>query len=208
MSDSLWPHGLQHAKLPSPLSLGVCLNSCPLSRCCPGHASGKVPSCQCRRHRGLRFDSWVGKIPWRRKWQPTPGFFPGKSHGQRSLAGYIQSIGLQRVTHDWSHLAQTISSSAAPFSFISGNRGWWGRRSFLLLSPNNDTKKSPGKALGNVHGPSIYPLGGVTGEGLLPEISPPLWTSPPKLPVPIIPGLCILWDENIFPESPQSPRGK
>ena len=34
------------------------------------------------------FDPWVGKIPWRRKWQPTPGFLPGKSHGQRSLAGY------------------------------------------------------------------------------------------------------------------------
>ena len=34
------------------------------------------------------FDPWVGKIPWRRKWQPTPVFLPGKSHGQRSLAGY------------------------------------------------------------------------------------------------------------------------
>ena len=33
------------------------------------------------------FDSWVGKIPWRRKWQPTPVFLPGKYHGQRSLAG-------------------------------------------------------------------------------------------------------------------------
>ena len=32
--------------------------------------------------------SWVGKIPWRRKWQPTPVFLPGESHGQRSLAGY------------------------------------------------------------------------------------------------------------------------
>ena len=31
---------------------------------------------------------WVGKIPWRRKWQPTPVFLPGESHGQRSLAGY------------------------------------------------------------------------------------------------------------------------
>ena len=30
----------------------------------------------------------VGKIPWRRKWQPTPVFLPGKSHGQRSLVGY------------------------------------------------------------------------------------------------------------------------
>ena len=40
---------------------------------------------QCKRP---SFDPWVGKIPWRRKWQPTPVFLPGKSHGQRSLAGY------------------------------------------------------------------------------------------------------------------------
>ena len=34
------------------------------------------------------FGPWVSKIPWRRKWQPTPVFLPGKSHGQRSLTGY------------------------------------------------------------------------------------------------------------------------
>ena len=34
------------------------------------------------------FDSWVGKIPWRRKWQSTPALLPGKSHGWRSLIGY------------------------------------------------------------------------------------------------------------------------
>ena len=34
------------------------------------------------------FHPWVGKIPWRRAWQPTPVFLPGESHGQRSLAGY------------------------------------------------------------------------------------------------------------------------
>ena len=38
--------------------------------------------------RKCRFDPWVGKIPRRRKWQPTPVFFPGKFHGQRSLVGY------------------------------------------------------------------------------------------------------------------------
>jgi len=38
---------------------------------------------QCRRP---GFDSWLGKIPWRRAWQPTPVFLPG--HGQRSLVGY------------------------------------------------------------------------------------------------------------------------
>ena len=35
-----------------------------------------------------RFDPWVEKIPWKRKWQPTPVFLPGKSQGQRSLVGY------------------------------------------------------------------------------------------------------------------------
>ena len=34
------------------------------------------------------FDPWVGKIPWRKKWQTTSVFLPGKSHGQRSLVGY------------------------------------------------------------------------------------------------------------------------
>ena len=47
--------------------------------------SDKESSCQHTRH-GL--DPWVGKIPCRRKWQPTPVFLPGASHGQRSLAGY------------------------------------------------------------------------------------------------------------------------
>ena len=35
-----------------------------------------------------RFDPWVRKISWRRKWQPTLVFLPGKSHGQRRLVGY------------------------------------------------------------------------------------------------------------------------
>ena len=48
-----------------------------------GFPSGTCP--QCRRH---EFHPWVRQIPWRRKWQPTPGFLPGESHGQRSLAGY------------------------------------------------------------------------------------------------------------------------
>ena len=34
------------------------------------------------------FDPWVGKILWRRAWQPTPVFLPGEFHGQRSLVGY------------------------------------------------------------------------------------------------------------------------
>ena len=54
----------------------------------PRWLSGKESACQCRRHRRHGFDPWDGKISWRRKWQSTPGFLLGKSHGQRSLAGY------------------------------------------------------------------------------------------------------------------------
>ena len=46
------------------------------------------------------FDPWVGKIPWRRKWQPTPLFLPGKSHGQRNLLGYLLFMGVAKVRYD------------------------------------------------------------------------------------------------------------
>ena len=48
----------------------------------PGGANGKEPTCQRRRHKRHGFDPWVGKIPWRREWQPTPVFLLGESHGQ------------------------------------------------------------------------------------------------------------------------------
>ena len=51
-------------------------------------AQWKKGHLQCRRHRRCRLDPWVGKIPGRRAWQPAPVLLPGKSHGQRSLAGY------------------------------------------------------------------------------------------------------------------------
>ena len=51
----------------------------------PWWLSSKEPTCQCRRP---QVDPWVGKTPWRKKWQPTPAFLPGKSHGQRNLVGY------------------------------------------------------------------------------------------------------------------------
>ena len=54
----------------------------------PGGASGKEPTCQCRRHKGPMFNLWVRKIPLTMKWQSTPVFWPGEFHGQRSLPGY------------------------------------------------------------------------------------------------------------------------
>ena len=57
----------------------------------PGGASGKEPTCQCRRCKRCGFNAWVGKIPPRRKWQPTLVSLPGR----------LQSMGSQRVRHDW-----------------------------------------------------------------------------------------------------------
>ena len=50
----------------------------------PGSSDGKESVLQCKRP---RFDPWVGKISWRRAWQPTPVFLPGELHGQNSLVG-------------------------------------------------------------------------------------------------------------------------
>ena len=79
----------------------------------PRGLSGKESTCQCRRH---GFDPWVGKFPWRRKWQPAPIFLPGKSHGQRSLAGY-SLWGHKRVRHDLATKQQQKDPAVLSFHF-------------------------------------------------------------------------------------------
>ena len=76
----------------SPLWL-IQLSSMELKRCAhagglPQWLSGKDSDYQCRSHSRSYFDPWVGRIPWRRAWPPTPLFLPVKSRGQRSLVGY------------------------------------------------------------------------------------------------------------------------
>ena len=55
-------------------------------------------------------DPWVGKMPWRRKWQPTPVFLPGKSYGQRSPVGYIPKSSKKSDMTEWlsTHAPRTI----------------------------------------------------------------------------------------------------
>ena len=65
----------------------------------PRWCSGKESAYQYRRHKRCRFDIWVRKIPWSRKWEPTPIILPEKFRGQRSLVGY-SPWGSQRVGHD------------------------------------------------------------------------------------------------------------
>ena len=53
----------------------------------PGGTSGKETSCQRRRREGYGSNAWVGRMLWRRAWEPTPVFLPGESDGQRRLTG-------------------------------------------------------------------------------------------------------------------------
>ena len=59
-----------------------------------------------------RLDPWVGKIPWRRVWQPPPVFFLGEVHGQRSLVGYSPRCHREPDTAEW--LTLSLSSWIAP----------------------------------------------------------------------------------------------
>ena len=56
------------------------------------------------------FDPWVGKTPWRRIWQPTWVFLPGESPWTEE-PGWLQSMGSQRVGHDWSDLATAAAAA-------------------------------------------------------------------------------------------------
>ena len=58
---------------------------------------------QCRRP---GFDSWAGKIPWRKEWPPSPLFLPGEFHGQRNLAGCSASGCKELDTTKWLTLCQ------------------------------------------------------------------------------------------------------
>ena len=88
-----------------------------------GGTSGKEPACQCKNHKRRWFDPWVGKISWRRWWQPTPVFLPGKSHGQRNMVGYSP----------WGHKESDTTEATGPaqipwaqknYSYVTKFLGW------------------------------------------------------------------------------------
>ena len=77
-----------------------------LLTCFPVGAGGKEPPAIAGEIEH-EFNPWIGKIPWMRAWQPTPVSFPGESPWAEESGG-LQSIGSQRVRHDWSDLACII----------------------------------------------------------------------------------------------------
>ena len=58
----------------------------------PGGSSGKEHACQCRKHKRHRFNPWVGKIPWRRAWQPTLVFLPGESRDRGAWQAIVHRV--------------------------------------------------------------------------------------------------------------------
>ena len=79
----------------------------------------KESACQWRRCRRCGFDPWVRKIPWSRKWQPTPVFLPGKFNGQRSLVGYSPAATAAKSLQSCLTLGDSIDGSP-PGSPIPG----------------------------------------------------------------------------------------
>ena len=76
---------------------------------------------------------WVGKIPWKRSWQPTPVFLPGESHGQRRLVGSVD-----RVTKSQTRLKQLSITRVCTYPF---NPLWeWFQRA--KVAPLTDSQKS------------------------------------------------------------------
>ena len=98
----------------------------------PGSASGKEPTCQCRRRKRCRFNPWVGKISWRRAWEPTPVFLHGESHGQRSLAGYSPWVTVSSHTHTHTRSSSALLYISLPFSLD----GSFGEHSIFLSDKN------------------------------------------------------------------------
>ena len=92
--------------------------SLPNTRGFPGGSVGKEFAMQ---ETSVQSGVWVGKIPWRREWQPTPVLLPGGSHGQRSLAGYSpwsrkEWDMAERYTSNTN--TQTIEYISSPFWFF------------------------------------------------------------------------------------------
>ena len=131
----------------------------------PG-AGDKQSTCQCSRCKRPGFNPWIGRIPWRKKWQRTPVFLPGESHGQRSLVGYsLWGCKESDRTEHWS-----------PCQFL---------RRLSLLEPPTPSLAPPHRQALGTDKPDLHPAsrlstswrGGALGRhkgicrGLLPTVS-------------------------------------
>ena len=119
---------------------------------------GKESACQPRR---CGLDAWVRKIPWRRKWQPTPVFLPGKSHGQRSLQALAHGVAKSQ-TDTMEHTEKSHPPRLAalahlcPGAVLEKPRDWWCLRLSSEISAPQCQGPSRSEGLGFV-APSLPP---------------------------------------------------
>ena len=121
----------------------------------PWRLSGKESAFQCRR---CRFNPWIRKMPWRRKWQPSPIFLPGKSHGQRSWWVSVHGVSKESDTTkqlNSNHIYYTLDSAGHGESVVSksSHRPFsCGTKSLvmqtianLIITPNKDKNHNSDK---------------------------------------------------------------
>ena len=131
----------------------------------------------CLQHGRPGFDPWVGKIPWRRKWQPTPVLLPGKFHGLRSLVGYSPWGRKESDTTERLHFL-----SLSDFTF------------FQTLTVSNSWKRA--KHIGDIYVFIFY----VYGEQTLKS----LWVSSPE--VRCTQTFFVCWTVVSFQNCPTCPK--
>ena len=116
-SSSLFPRSWRFLVFSSKGCIVLHLNLWSFMNCFPGGSEVKASACNAG---DLGSIPGLGKFPWRRKWQPTPVFLPGESHGRRNLVGYSPR-GRKRVGHDWAtslSLYELILCKVCGLSFV------------------------------------------------------------------------------------------
>ena len=106
----------------------------------PGWCGGKESACQHRRHKRHRFNPWVRKIPWSRKWLPIPVFLPGKSNGQRSLAGH--SLWGRKELDTAEHTQAIKSKTQSVLKRVNSPRGGPAWAEFFVAVHRRETLQS------------------------------------------------------------------
>ena len=160
----------------------------------PSGAGGKEPACQCRRCQRPRFDPWVGKVSWKRKWLLTPVFCLGNLMERRARRATVH-----KVTKSWTRLkrlnthAQEVSRLGQEKQAISEVWGYWGTAG--MLGAEEDTRRrdrtgfqAPESRLRSWAGsgsPLAPPLDKVSG--FLPS---PSFLLPAAFPCCLLWGLC------------------
>ena len=107
--------------------------------------------------RRSKFDPWVKKIPWSRKWQPTPVLLPGEFHGKRILVGYVPWGSKELNTTEWLTFSLSVWKKIVEFAYHLGLPTWHSGKKFSCqcriwprdrgLIPGSE--RSPGGGNGN-----------------------------------------------------------